>query len=488
MKRNRIYRTSCLLAGYMLLSAAALAGEGNPPVFRKGDRLCVELTLGTGETELSANEQLIVTPVITDGKNRMALAPVVFTGRIRQKVDERRERLYGTPALPEGAADNIVLRNRKQASEETLFYVGDVPYEPWMAGGDLVLQRDLTGCAGHSASLSPLLLARIPAPVRPQLTLLVPAEEPVKRRSEQITAVVHFPQGRPVLLRGFADNGRQLQRIDSLTARLQENDGLTIEKIYLKGYASPEDTYAFNTKLSANRVASIRNYLHERFAIPESDFTTATVPEDWDSLRRWIVVSDLPVRDEVLAVIDEVSDPDARDAAIWKIDNGKTYLRLLHEVYPQLRRVDYRVEYLLPAFTTEQSRRLIESGPGQLSLAEMCRLAASYPEDSPERASVCAVASAYYPDDPCACNNSAMLALRQGDTQTARHYLSRCADDPRSLNNLGVLCLMEGDREKARHCFTLAADRGSADAAYNLAHFDELSYEDFGQRSSENLL
>ena len=362
MKRNRIYRTSCLLAGYMLLSAAALAGEGNPPVFRKGDRLCVELTLGTGETELSANEQLIVTPVITDGKNRMALAPVVFTGRIRQKVDERRERLYGTPALPEGAADNIVLRNRKQASEETLFYVGDVPYEPWMAGGDLVPQRDLTGCAGHSASLSPLLLARIPAPVRPQLTLLVPAEEPVKRRSEQITAVVHFPQGRSVLLRGFADNGRQLQRIDSLTARLQENDGLTIEKIYLKGYASPEDTYAFNTKLSANRVASIRNYLHERFAIPESDFTTATVPEDWDSLRRWIVVSDLPVRDEVLAVIDEVSDPDARDAAIWKIDNGKTYLRLLHEVYPQLRRVDYRVEYLLPAFTTEQSRRWIESG------------------------------------------------------------------------------------------------------------------------------
>lgn len=209
---------------------------------------------------------------------------------------------------------------------------------------------------------------------------------------------------------------------------------------------------------------------------------------DWDSLRRWIVVSDLPVRDEVLSVIDEVSDPDARDAAIWKIDNGKTYLRLLHEVYPQLRRVDYRVEYLLPAFTTEQSRRLIESGPGQLSLAEMCRLAASYPEDSPERASVCAVASAYYPDDPCACNNSAMLALRQGDTQTARHYLSRCADDPRSLNNLGVLCLMEGDREKARHCFGLAADSGSADAAYNLAHFDELSYEDFGQRSSENLL
>lgn len=41
----------------------------------------------------------------------------------------------------------------------------------------------------------------------------------------------------------------------------------------------------------------------------------------------------------MLAVIDTVSDPDARDAGIRQIDNGATYLRLLHEVYPQLRRV-----------------------------------------------------------------------------------------------------------------------------------------------------
>ena len=475
MKRNLKYRTPVMLAACLFLTAAAYAREGRPPVFRDGDRLHVELMLGTGGTELSANEQLILTPVVTDGENQRLLAPVVFTGRIRQKADERRERIYHTPALPDGTLDNVILHNRKQASAETFPYIGDVPYEPWMAGGNVVLLRDLRGCAGHSASLAPLVLAQVPAPVQPRLTFLVPADEPVKRRSEQITAVVHFPQGRSVLLRDFADNRRQLQRIDSLTARLQENDSLTIENFYLKGYASPEDTYAFNTRLSANRVGSIRKYLHERFGIPESDFTTATEPEDWDSLRRWVVVSELPARDEVLAVIDTVSDPDARDAAIWKIDNGKTYLKLLHEVYPQLRRVDYRVGFMLPAFTTEQSRRLIESHPEWLSLAEMCRLAASCPEDSPERAYVCAVAMEYYPDDPCACNNMAMLALRRGDMQTARHCLSRCAEDPRTLNNMGVLCLADGDREKARHCFALAADNGSAEAAYNLAWFDELN-------------
>ena len=42
-------------------------------------------------------------------------------------------------------------------------------------------------------------------------------------------------------------------------------------------------------------------------------------------------------------------------------------------------------------------------------------------------------------------------------------------------NNLGILCLIDGDTQKAQHCFSLAAEQGSDDAAYNLAHFAELS-------------
>lgn len=91
------------------------------------------------------------------------------------------------------------------------------------------------------------------------------------------------------------------------------------------------------------------------------------------------------------------------------------------------------------------------------------------------RAYVCATALEFYPDDPYACNNMAALALRCGDIQTARQCLNRCAGNPCTLNNLGILCLIDGDSEKARYCFSLAAEDGSGEAAYNLAHFDELS-------------
>lgn len=478
MKHAFGYRITGLLAGCLLLAAAAHGQKGKPVLFREGDRLHVELTLGADAAQLTANEQLILTPVITNGEQQIQLPPVVFTGRIRQKVNERRERLYGTPAVPDGAFDNVVVRHkRNDPSENTVFYTGDLPYEAWMAGGNLMLYRDLAGCAGRNVSLRPLILDRIAMPVQPQLSFLVPESPTAKQGGEQITAVVHFPQGRSVLLRGFADNRRQLERIDSLTARLLQNDTLSIDNVFLKGYASPEDTYAFNTRLSANRVRSIRNYLKERFDLSDADFTTATQPEDWDSLRRWVVLSELPARDDVLAVIDTVADPDARDAGIRGIDNGKTYYKLLHEVYPQLRRVDYRIDYTLPDFTLEQCQELIHTRPEWLSIGEMCRLAASYPMDSPERAYVCAIALEYYPDDPCVCNNMATLALRRGDVQTARQCMSRCADDPLSLNNLGVLYLVDGDRGKAQRCFTLAAQNGSAEGAYNLAQFDDLSFD-----------
>ena len=59
------------------------------------------LCLITAGIDLPANGQLTVTPVVSNGENQILLAPVVFTGRIREKVDERRERLYGIPAVPE---------------------------------------------------------------------------------------------------------------------------------------------------------------------------------------------------------------------------------------------------------------------------------------------------------------------------------------------------------------------------------------------------
>ena len=149
MKRHTKQRITGLLAVCLTFTAAVYGREGNPAAYRNGDRLCVRLPITAG-IDLPANGQLTVTPVVSNGENQILLAPVVFTGRIREKVDERRERLYGIPAVPEGVFSNTVIRrSRKNPSANAVLFEGDIPYEPWMAGGQIVLYRDLEGCAGH---------------------------------------------------------------------------------------------------------------------------------------------------------------------------------------------------------------------------------------------------------------------------------------------------------------------------------------------------
>ena len=113
MKRHTKQRITGLLAVCLTFTAAVYGREGNPAAYRNGDRLCVRLPITAG-IDLPANGQLTVTPVVSNGENQILLAPVVFTGRIREKVDERRERLYGIPAVPEGVFSNTVIRRSRK--------------------------------------------------------------------------------------------------------------------------------------------------------------------------------------------------------------------------------------------------------------------------------------------------------------------------------------------------------------------------------------
>lgn len=471
MKRLR----SILFLAAVAFAATAQAQREQAPsriAVRDGEQLDLRFMVDGSRADVRANEQLILTPVVAGNGYEEELSPLVVTGRIRNKVDRRMERLYGEEPTPDEIYAEVVVRNRRQLAEDEILYRGSVPFEPWMDGGRVQLRRELRGCHGSRTELPPVYLADIVVPKPVLLSFLLPAGDGV--REECLTEVVHFPVGRYVLLREFAENEPALARIDSLAERFRNGESLSLVEVSLCGYASPEAPYSYNTRLAHNRARTVERYLTERCGVSESDLQLASVPEDWDSLRRWVAASDLPERDRILAAIDDEPNPDRRDNAIRRIDGGKTYRWLLRNVYPQLRRVECVVRYEAPPHTLEESAALIGKHPEALSLSELCELAAAYPADSPERTYVCEVAMECYPGNPCACANMAALALLRGDMQLARICFAQCADDPLVQNNLGALCLIEGDRAKAYDCFRRAQRAGSEEGDYNLAHFDEL--------------
>lgn len=454
-------------------------------VTKTGNRINVDYILEYGNMIIKPNEQLVITPVIVNEGDTTELPAVVFRGGTKEKVVRRRYKLYGENPdygiYEKVAFTNKELRHRKirinhhntRPNSETVHYSYSTPYDPSMVGSELFLRQDLTEC-GHFYPFYTSMMTIQAEPVDARVSFIVPEYEVEKRRNESMTAHVQFEQGKYEVKRNMADNARELDNIYGFTEKLVNNDDIEVNRIIIKGYASPEGSYASNARLSENRVKAIRDHLEYRYRLPNGIFVTDSEPEDWDSLRKWVAASGISYRSQVLDIIDNTPNPDARDAKIKALDKGVTYNMLLRDVYPGLRRVDYSIDYVVMPFTVEKGKEIIKTNPNLMNQHEFYMVADSYPFGSQQYEYALETAVRYYPDDVVANNNIAAMALKNNDLDKSKRYLERFENDPRTYNNMGIIKLREGDRQAAERYFRMAADRGSQEAGFNLEHIDSL--------------
>ena len=177
-------------------------------------------------------------------------------------------------------------------------------------------------------------------------------------------------------------------------------------------------------------------------------------------------------RDEVYEIIERY--PDERDFCelqLQKLVPPTIYHRLLTEIYPALRRNEYRIEYNVRNFDLEEAKRQIETRPDLLSLSEMYKVAGSYGKGSPEYDKVMAVAVRYFPTSPAALNENALSAIAREEYDAAIELLEKsetAAQTAELLNTLGVAYAKAGQYDKAEDAFRRAAEAGSETARHNL--------------------
>lgn len=479
-------------AALMLFSSAALHAKAkcdhvvkitDTEVLRTGDQLKFDFTADYNRLVLKKQESLKLTPMIIQQGDTTDLAPIYFVGKVRHRMDERNHKLYGyepgyvkpyKEVVYKGKLRRAIkkqIKNGTYSSIYTIPYLSNSPVRP--AGSIDVAARQEFSCCGESKLVAYDALASI-RQVAPRISLIAPTYQGEKLSSEQMTAHIGFPVSKTAIQRSFGNNNAELNRVDQFTLNIVNDWQLEIRNIYIKGYASPEGSYKLNTRLAEERVTAFKQYLISDLRMDASKMNVDFVPEDWDGVRKWVAASNLKFKNEVIRIIDETPDPDARDQKIRNLDRGVTYQTLLKEVYPDLRRVDYLIEYEITPFTVEKGREVVLTHPERLSLEEFHAVALSYPAGSPEYIDTYRTAVKLYPNDPVACNNMAALAIQAGNFSEARSYLDRVADDPMSQNNLGVLNALEGNYSQAEANFRRAIENGDQDAAYNLEHMYDL--------------
>lgn len=448
MRTNRYILITIALLAAMIMRAQEIKVK-DQTVEKSDGSLLIHMTLDFSEIKLPTNRGLVCTPVIAAGDSLRPLTPVVLNGRDRHILYER----TGRNPAEHGEYELRRLNGREQAFE----YAVRTPMADWMRKSEVTLVIDQCGCGWEALSndrspLFPINLAK-PEPVvlRPVLAYAVPRVEAVKSRNLRGQAFLDFPVNRTGIYPDYRKNPCELAAIRATIDSVRQNPYASIAEVSIKGYASPEGSYANNERLAKGRAEALLNYIRSLYDFGDARMTVDYEPEDWKGLERAVAEGDLADKEALLAIIRDpaITDPDRRDARLKTVAGGEPYRHLLQEIYPALRHSDYGVNYTISSFTTEEAKELIYKNPAQLSLEEMYRVAQTYEVGSPEYNEVFEIAVRMYPDDPTSNLNAALTALAQGRTENARLYMRRAEAGSRLRLAEGVLALLEGKTDEA---------------------------------------
>lgn len=327
------------------------------------------------DRDLKGTESIELRPVLTDSTGHSAVLPSIFINGRTQHIAFQRDR--------RNAKRDLVTLRRRNGMEQTIDYLREVAYQPWMRKATLVLEEVACGC-GIPIAYDSHAVATLRSDETPRLAFRIPEVEEVKTRQESGRAFLAFQLGKSEILDNFRSNSTELAKIMQAIDLVRNDSNVTVSHIAIHGYASPDGSLALNEKLSAERTQALKSWVMSKYQFDEALFTTAHTAEDWEGLVNFLRNNNtLEGREEILNIIATVGDLDKREARIRE-EFPSQYRFMLDNWYPFLRHSDYTVGYIVRPFTVEEAKRELKLHPQNLSIDEMFRIAQTYKEGSKE--------------------------------------------------------------------------------------------------------
>lgn len=443
---------------------------------QNGDKLHIDIDITLTDLKVKSPLSIDFTPVLTAGDKHIELPSVFVKGHDEYLSYERGIALLNDKQRAAYDKPYAVVRADKPLNE-TLRYTYTLQYEEWMKDAELSIRRDDCGCGDLlsmvvdplgkvSPEPVPYNVAPVPAYVQPQ------AE--IKKREVQAEVFLNFVVNKTDIRPDYMDNPRELGKIHDMLKELVNDPDISVEKLEIIGYASPEGTLARNQILSEGRAMALRDYLAGRYHFPRDLYYISFGGENWAGLERALETLDMEHKDEVLDILENPSLTDGqKKVELMKLRSGNPFRFLLRNVFPSLRVAICKVDYAIRSFDLAEAREIFKTRPQNLSLNEMFLVANSYLAGSQEFNDVFDTAVRMFPDNETASLNAAAAALSAGNPKLAKRYMDKLGAEPANhkpeyYNNLGVMALLNGDLAGAEKHLGTAAAAGLKEAETNL--------------------
>lgn len=455
---------------------------------QRGDSLYVDMAVTTEGRNVPSRMSADFTPVLVSDERSLALPAVSLMGRNSYRNHRRALALMSAKerGAYEKSAPYYVVPDYK--GDSRMDYRLALPYEAWMSSAQLTLQRIDCGCGKSSVTDVRLLAGKVSLEevivieryrIEPHLAYIRPEAEAVKSRAEQGESFLDFAVGKTSVNPEFGRNAAELEKIRRMIDLVQDDKDLTIKRIVIVGYASPEGSLAMNERLSEGRAKALRDYLQSRYpAIPGSLYSIRFGGENWDDLVEAVQTSDMPDKQAVLDIIDRYSIIGGREAKLMALKGGTPWRYMLREMFPSLRKVTVTVDYDVRNFDAEEAKAVVKTHPQNLSLNELYLVANTYEPGSEDFNSLFETAVRLYPESVTATVNAAVAALERRDFVGAERYLRSVKSPdriPECDNAWGLLLMLrDQDYDRAAPYFEAARAAGLKAAQQNLDEIDRL--------------
>lgn len=424
----------------------------------------INIDLSLKDTEIKGDGELVFTPLIINeaGTDSLELAPVTLCGRNRWYWYVREGVFDKDPAariFRAGKAGNVHLADK-------------VNFEPWMNNCTVELRQEAATCCKAPVPVRGTSvhgyteLARIDTE-RPELireyVFAPPVDDAPVVKNLEGKAFVSFVVNRTELKPDYMVNRREIAKILNTIDYVRNDSDAVITGVHIKGFASPEGSYANNIRLAKGRTQTLSDYVRDLYRFDDGVVTNSFEPEDWQGLRSYVADSlnfNIEHRQEIIAIIDSPMEPDPKNTFIQRTYPAD-YKVMLKEIYPWLRHSDYNVKYQIKVYTDINAlNRIYGSDPSRLRPVDFYTIAAQYAEGSPEYIEVMKRAVEVYPDDPMLNLNAANIALIENAYDTAQSHLLRAGNTPEADFARGVLAARRGDYNEAVERFEKARKSG----------------------------
>lgn len=311
-------------------------------ITRTGDSLLVRLDIRFRGTVVESNRSLSLTFYMEDAAGNLAAMPeVLVNGKQRQRYYERQYTLSGGAV----AEEYYAVVAQEKALDFTLDYRCALPYRDWMADAVLNMKQDFCNCGGHERQVYvERLLDKLPVP--PPAPVVI-EKEPVVHHTK-CDVFLQFEVGEADIRPDFRNNRAELSRLQSFIRQVRSDRNISVEEIVITGYASPEGNARQNEELAGRRAEELKAYMEGLDTGGGLRFRTGAGGEDWGGLAERLELSSIYLKGEAMQVVcGDIEDFDRREEALRALDGGRPYREIFHEIYPDLRRVECRIDYTI---------------------------------------------------------------------------------------------------------------------------------------------